>query len=128
LGSIGAHGLVTTTFHKIINEHEITVFGDGSTVRDYFSVMDLSKLIAMISRETSVGSAIINASSGVGMSINDVIAGTAEVLMKTPKVTYDLNRQPRIRNNVLSNNRAFDLFGWRPSVSFPQIIANLADN
>lgn len=125
LASVGAHGLVTTTFHNIQSDKKITVFGDGSTVRDYFSVHDLSNLIAMVADHDTNASEIINASSGIGLSINDVIALCADELGQQPRVFRDLDRQPRIKTNTLSNQKAKDIFGWQPKVSFRQIISDL---
>jgi UDP-glucose 4-epimerase len=125
LASLGAHGLVTTTFYKILNDETISIFGDGTTVRDYFSVHDLTALILRISNHSYAESTIINASSGKGLSINEVVDACATVLGKTPKIAQDLKKQPAIQYNVLSNDKAKQLFGWSPQLEIEEIIQEL---
>lgn len=125
LSSVGAHGLVTTTFHNIQNDKKIKIFGDGTTVRDYFSVNDLSRLIAIAADNKLHQSVIVNASSGKGLNINDVVELCATELGRRPRVEHDMTRQPKIQNNVLSNEKALEVFGWKPEVSFPEILSTL---
>lgn len=125
LASIGAHGLVTTTFHNIQNDKEIKIFGDGTAVRDYFSVYDLSRLIAIAATKDLRESVIVNASSGQGLNVNDVVALCAAELGKRPRIKHDLGRQPKIQSNILSNEKALEIFGWKPTMSFSQIVSNL---
>jgi UDP-glucose 4-epimerase len=125
MASLGAHGLVTTTFHKILNNETISIFGDGTTVRDYFSVHDLTALILRVAKSAYQESTIINASSGKGLTINEVVEACSTVLGKTPKITKVLEKQPAIQHNVLSNKKAFRLFGWMPHYEIEEIIKEL---
>lgn len=125
MASVGAHGLVTTTFHNIQTDKTVNVFGDGTTVRDYFSVHDLSTLIQAVADNTDVRSTVINASSGQGYSINDIVETCAKVLDKTPQIEYLYDKQPEIQYNVLSNQKAFDLFGWKPQYTLMATIEDL---
>ena len=88
LQSLGAHGLVTTAYTKIKNGEVVTIHGDGSTVRDFFHVSDLCSLVDRILVSRSESSAVINASSATGHSINQVIESLAKFLNIDPMLSY----------------------------------------
>jgi UDP-glucose 4-epimerase len=123
--SVGTRGLVTTTYHNILHDNPIKIYGDGSTVRDYFSVCDLSRLITLVANDTSNHSEIINAASGHGHSISEVVELCASHLGKVPIVEHDLTKQPTIQKNILSNTKAKSLYNWTPVDSFTQILDDL---
>ena len=123
--SLGAHGLFPTVFANIMKGKPVNVFGDGTTVRDYFSVYDLADLIQRVAGTPEVGSQIVNASSGQGLSINQVVSTCAEVLGVTPQVQYIAEKQPEIGFNVLCNARAREVFGWTPTYSVEAIAEDL---
>lgn len=125
--SLGAHGLFPTVFHNIMHDQPVHVFGDGSTIRDYFSIHDLNDLILAVAADPGQANSVINASSGHGLSIADVIHTCAHALGKEPEIVYQPEKQPRIGFNVLSNTRAQTLFGWRPSRSVQDIARDLKD-
>jgi UDP-glucose 4-epimerase len=126
--SMGIHGMVTTAYHNILNNRPVAIYGDGTTVRDYFSVTDLSHLITLVADDNSNQSEIINAASGYGLSINEVVKRCASHLGKLPTVEHDLSKQPFIQSNVLSNSKAKLLFNWAPKQSFTQILNDLNRN
>jgi|GEM_PF-2370976 len=128
MASVGAHGLVTTTFYNVQNDKPVSIFGDGTTIRDYFSVHDLSALILAVAQSKHTQNEIINASSGKGLSINEVVEVCSKVLGKSPKITHQLEKQPVIQYNVLSNDRAFDYFDWKPKLTIEHIVEDLRES
>lgn len=123
--SAGSHGLFTTVFHHIQTNQSIHVFGDGSTVRDYFSVQDLAALVLKADQQPNVGSTIVNASYGLGLSINEVIELCSETLGQSAHVIKHMDKQPKIQHNILSNMKAKELFGWTPKVAMQDIVDEL---
>jgi UDP-glucose 4-epimerase len=113
LSSVGAHGLVTTVVTKIANGQTIKVAGSGETIRDYFCVDDLCQLICNINDWKIDGNLILNASSGIGSSINQVIETAASLLNKQPLIEYGAGPEPDIKYNVLDNTRARTGFDWK---------------
>ncbi|MGS0758525.1 NAD-dependent epimerase/dehydratase family protein, partial [Roseateles sp. GG27B] len=55
----------------VLNQRPLRVFGDGQTVRDYIYIDDVVN--AML-RATVAVPAVLNISSGLGRTVNDVIA------------------------------------------------------
>lgn len=126
--SLGSHGLVTTVFHAVHNGLPVHVFGDGTTVRDYFSALDLAELIRRAAASEKQENLIVNASSGQGHSINDVIAICEAKLGKPAKIEQHLEKQPAIAYNVLSNQLARRHFGWSPTRTLADISDELVAN
>lgn len=124
LGSVGAHGLVSTVLHHLRSGMPIMVQGDGRAVRDYFSATDLADLVLM-AKQSSVERAVVNASSGTGLSILDVIERCASYLGVQADVRFNPGIRPAVRFNVLCNRRAAQLFGWQPKLSLTDIMAEL---
>lgn len=125
LASVGAHGLVTTVLHHLRNQLPIVVQGDGMAVRDYFSAQDLADLILAIIQSDLQGNVTVNAASGTGLSINQVIERCADFLNVRPDVRYNAAFRPAVRFNVLSNKRASDLFDWVPKRSLGDVMQEL---
>lgn len=128
ISSLGSHGLVTTVIDKIRKSEIIKVAGKGSAVRDYFRVEDLCSLICNIHTHTIDSSLILNASSGVGSTINQVIETVSAVMKKKAVFEYGAGPEPDIGYNVLNSSRAQRLFSWEPTVDLSAIIALLIDS
>ena len=110
--------------HHLRSDLPIVVQGDGSAIRDYFAATDLAELILMMINSQG-HNPVVNASSGVGLSILEVIDRCAEYLGVRADVRLHPSVQPAVQFNVLCNQRAADLFGWRPKRSLTDIMAEL---
>ncbi|WP_137702844.1 NAD-dependent epimerase/dehydratase family protein [Marimonas lutisalis] len=122
--SVGVHGLFPSVIHALIRGEPVNVFGDGTTVRDYFAVEDLADLV-LAADARDAGNQIVNASSGTGLSINQVIALCAEATGRTPQLRPLPDKQPEIAYNVLSNDRARRIFDWAPTRSIEDVARGL---
>jgi UDP-glucose 4-epimerase len=123
--SVGAHGLVTTLFHRLREDLPITVFGDGSTVRDYFAVEDLTDLVLRAVDHPRAASLILNASSGRGETILNIVAACERGVGRPARLTFQPDKRPDIAYSVLDNSRALETLGWRPTRSLDDIIRGL---
>lgn len=124
LSIVGTHGLVTTVLHRLRSRLPIVVQGDGSAVRDYFAATDLAELILMVI-SSQQHDTVVNASSGIGLTILEVIDRCAEHLGIRADVRLQPSMKPAVQFNVLSNKRAADLFGWQPNRNLVDIIDEL---
>lgn len=122
--SVGVHGLFPSVTRALVRGEPVQVFGDGSTVRDYFAVEDLAALVLAVALQDK-GNQVINASSGRGLSINQVIGLCAEATGEIPQLDFDPARQPVIGFNVLDNSRAHALFGWAPKRAISDVAHDL---
>lgn len=80
-------GLIAVALGKILAGEPITVWGDGSNVRDYIYINDLCEVVVQL-LEKDVSNTTLNIGSGVGASINDIIASLKKVVSEEVKVDY----------------------------------------
>lgn len=116
-GHTGVQGVVTTFMNRLLSDEPITVWGDGSVVRDYIYVEDLAALCA--AAVASGTSGVFNAASGVGLSINDVIQGLRDVTGRHLQVVYQPGRAIDVPRSILDIGAARTQLSWEPHVSFP---------
>jgi UDP-glucose 4-epimerase len=97
------------------NRQSLEVWGDGSSVRDYFNVSDLVHLtkLAIFSNETGV----YNAGSGVGVSVKQLLTTLEAVVNLPSEIIYREQRNIDVPAIVLDCKAAEKKFGWRASTS-----------
>ena len=117
-GHTGVQGVVATFMNQVLNDETIHVWGDGSVVRDYVYVEDLASLFA--AAVVSGASGVFNGGSGIGVSINDVIAGIGTVTGQRLRVTYQPSRSIDVPRSILDVGAAKRHLGWEPKVAFPE--------
>lgn len=121
-----AQGAVSIFLDHILREEPIEIWGDGSVVRDYVYISDaVEGIVAAAAHEG--GRRIYNIGSGVGHSLNEVIAEIEEVSGKRANVTYKPARVFDVPVNVLSIARAQQELGYAPRVSFREGIRQTLD-
>lgn len=121
-GHKGVQGLIGTLFQKYTKNEPVTIYGDGSTIRDYLYIKDLANLIVRAVLKPENG--VFNCGSGVGHTVNEIIelfegyAGT-----KLEKVYKDA-RPFDVKGIVLNNQKALDVFGWKSTTPIAVGIKN----
>lgn len=81
------HGVIPSFLHSILEDKEITVFGDGTSSRDYIYVKDAAKIIAESLLKKNEHS-IYNLGSGKQTTLNDIISNLESILGKKAKIEY----------------------------------------
>ena len=69
----GNQGLIAACIGHILNGEKITIWGDGSVIRDYIHINDLSIGVVKLI-ENGVNNQIYNIGSGIGYSVNEIIS------------------------------------------------------
>jgi UDP-glucose 4-epimerase len=122
-GHLGVQGVVPTFLRRLLDGDPITVWGDGTVVRDYIDISDLALLCARAGGSDAVG--VFNAGSGVGTSIRDVLSIIESVTGRQAEVEYQPARQFDVQSIVLDNGLARRTFGWSPTVPLDESIRRL---
>lgn len=105
-------GAVTVFAEKIINDEEICVWGDGTTVRDYIYIDDVVKMMEkFINHECKSEFEVYNIGTGTGISLNELIALLESCIGKKAKVVYEHNREIDAERNVLDMKKTFETIG-----------------
>ena len=110
-------GLIAALSHRALNQLPIEIWGDGRTIRDYIYIDDLIDGILCLS-DYQGPERLFNIGSGVGASINDIIARLESILSQT---RFDIRWKPArafdAPANILSIDRITSETGWVPRTS-----------
>lgn len=110
LGNVGA---ITHFLNNILEKKKITIWGDGSTVRDFIFIKDLVEGIYKASVFNK--SDIFNLGSGSGITINTLIELIQEVVNKEVLVEYQPSRKYDVPEISLDISKASEFLGWTPA-------------
>ena len=107
----GILGVVTTFVYKALNGQKITVYGDGSVVRDFIYVDDAIRAIINVANSESDNKRIFNVGCGYGTSVNQVIETIKNTLKKELDIEYIASRPVDVPINYLDISRYEQTFG-----------------
>lgn len=111
-------GIVPTAFDKILRNEALTIWGDGQSVRDYLYIDDFIELCrSVIASPMSPGVDVINAGSGIGVSINELLQTIEAVTDRALPRHYDPTRPVDLLRVTLDISRANSRYGWQPATS-----------
>ena len=111
-------GIIPTGFGKIVRGEVLTVWGDGSAVRDYLYIDDFVALCETVATTPMLASArVLNAASGIGVSLNDLLAVMEEVAQKNLHRIHDTSRAVDATRVVIDASLAAHHYGWAPTTS-----------
>lgn len=112
----GKQGAVSVFMNKILKDEEITVWGDGSIVRDYIHASDFAR--ACIDVVSNDRNGIYNVGAGTGTSLNGLISLLEQVTAKKARVRYLDGRGFDVPTLYLDCSRIQQEYGWTPNVDF----------
>ena len=108
-------GAISVFAYKALLGEPITVWGDGSVVRDYIYVGDV--MTAFLKALAYEGEQrVFNVGSGIGHSINDILATIESIREQAVKRNYGDTRTFDVPVNILDISRARRHLGWEPSI------------
>jgi len=101
-------------------ERPLTVWGDGSPVRDFIHARDVAAGMLLV-MERGLGKPV-NLGSGTGVSIRRLVEVVVGALGEECDIVWDTTKPAGDKMRVLDTSRA-QSFGFRPSVSLEEGIA-----
>lgn len=105
-------GAITVFAEKIMNKEEITIWGDGSVVRDYIYIDDVIRIIAaFIEYKGKDKNIAFNVGTGIGTSLKELIYEIEHQLGIWAKVNYEPARNIDAQRNVLNMEKTFAAVG-----------------
>ncbi|MBD8679955.1 NAD-dependent epimerase/dehydratase family protein [Sphingomonas sp. CFBP 13720] len=123
-GKVGLLGAVTTFLNLLAAGEAATMWGDGSIVRDFVHIDDVSRLLLAAAEQDRPG--IYNCGSGVGCSLAALIETIDRITGRQLMVKYAPARDFDPSEIVLDINAAHRAFGWEPCVSLEAGIRDVA--
>ncbi|AWV36046.1 NAD-dependent epimerase/dehydratase family protein [Paenibacillus odorifer] len=121
-------GAISVFLDTILTRNTITVWGDGSTVRDYIEISDVIEAVMSaveyIHTEHNV-KPIFNVGTGIGTSIIEIIKQIEIITKVKAHVDYKGMRDIDVKRNVLDPRRAKEYLGFESKINVDQGIRKL---
>lgn len=112
-------GIIGVFLGRILRGEPISIWGDGSVVRDYLFIDDLTRAF-LTAMEVDTDEKVFNIGSGVGYSVKELVETLKQVTGKLPPVQYSPAREQEIPYSVLDITRAQKAMGWTPLKSLEE--------
>lgn len=117
-------GAVAIFTSRILRNEPVTIWGDGSTLRDYIGVKDVARLCVLAALSDITG--VFNAGSGSGVTLNQLIEVISYSLDIEPNIKFEPARPFDVPAVVLDCSKAQEAFGWAPEISLVDGITEYA--
>jgi len=114
-------GVFAAIYKALETDSVFMVYGDGSTIRDYFDVDELCEAISMVIDDHSDCN-LYNVSSGQGVSLNEVFQEFEAFLGKKLKLNMVNARSVDIPYSVLDSSKISSEIGWSSSLKLTQLV------
>ncbi|WP_374240009.1 NAD-dependent epimerase/dehydratase family protein [Zoogloea sp.] len=119
-------GVIAVFSGRILRNHVLDLWGDGSVVRDYVFVKDV--VAAMRAAAAYRGRYFVfNIGAGQGVSLREILVAIEELSGKKAEVIYHPPRGFDIPKSVLDISRANGELGWSPCVSLHEGLRQTLD-
>lgn len=122
----GVLGAVTTFTYKALRHEKITVYGDGSVIRDYIYIDDAIRAMQKIVEGESKHRTF-NLGCGEGTSIKKVLETIEQVLNVPLEIEYKEGRKVDVPENYLDISRYEKYYGALNPVSLAEGIRKTAE-
>ncbi|HEV2472220.1 MAG TPA: NAD-dependent epimerase/dehydratase family protein [Chthonomonadales bacterium] len=120
----GTQGAVAVFLGKALSGEPITIWGDGSAIRDFFHVEDLVSACLCAARG-DLPCGVFNIGGGCPVSLNELVTLVGRVSGRPPRVIYEAPRLFDPPSIVLDISRANSCLGWRPTVDLEDGVGRL---
>ncbi len=121
-------GAVTTFLHHAVTGQPITIWGTGEVVRDYIHIADVARCLVLLAAAPRHDEFVFNVGSGVGISLNGIVAELESRLGHQLDVTRTQTRAFDVPVSVLAIDRAKAVLGWSPALSFSEGIGRTLED
>jgi len=109
-----------------LNGDPITVHGDGSQHRNYVYVEDLARA-HVLALDPAAANQVLNLEGDERVTIRHLVDSIGSALALAPDVTYSDARSGDYEGRAISNAKAAEVIGWRPTVPFAEGLRRYVD-
>lgn len=119
-------GAASTFLFQALAGDTISIWGDGTIIRDYIHIADLTAALLALAdaHPERLGGihepAAFNIGSGEGVSLNGILDVLRDRLSLSPIVDYQAGRAFDVPVSLLDIGKAKKLLDWRPKLSFEE--------
>ncbi len=97
-----------------LHDRVLNIYGQGEAIRDYIYIDDVVK--AMLLAADKAGSSLVKISSTPSTNVLDMVRAIEEVTGRMIRKEFISSRPGDVKANILSNDRALEIYGWRPTI------------
>jgi UDP-glucose 4-epimerase len=112
-------GVIGIWVDKIIKNEKIEIWGDGSAVRDYVYVDDIS-LAILKSIEKEIKNEVFNVGNGKGVALKEIIDLLKKSIKKEITIHYLESRNIDVPSNVLCIKKIEEKLDWKPLITIEE--------
>ena len=121
----GEAGVVSIFGGRMLDEGEITIFGDGEQTRDFVFVDDV--VDAYVAAMEAGDGLRVNVGTGVRTSVNELFAVLADLTGYSRRPSYAPPREGELDHIALAIGLAAEALGWKPRRSLREGLAATLD-
>lgn len=121
--SRGKQGVIDVALSRLLREEPLEIWGDGSVVRDYFHIDDLTRISLGVLERAPAGFSVYNVGSGRGVSLKEVLQEIERVTGRTLRKVFRPARPIDVPKIVLDVSKLERETGLRPKISLSDGIA-----
>jgi len=125
-GTAKSQGVIAALIERGLTGEPMEIWGDGSVVRDFIPIDDVSTALAAAALDRS-DERVFNIGEGVGRDLRSVIAAIGQALGRDLAITWKPARALDVPVSVVDIARARAVLGWRPMVPFAEGIRRAID-
>lgn len=114
---VSEQGAIGVFLARINEGKTITIWGDGSVIRDYIYVEDIARAFVKALSQNSEHR-LFNIGTGIGLSLRDLIAKIERVTGSKAQVEYSAGRTVDVPTNILDATRANRFLNWHVETDF----------
>jgi UDP-glucose 4-epimerase len=113
-------GVVQVFLAQALAGEILTIWGDGSVVRDYLHISDVAEALVKMADAPAVAGTmpVFNIGSGEGRSQNQIVSAVTALLGAAPRVVYQSGRPFDVPVSILDISKARNELSWTPHLSF----------
>lgn len=101
---LSRQGVIPIFLHHILQDKPITIFGDGTMVRDYIYVKDLAKLIVHAYQYAT--QPVYNLGSGKGISLHELLDTIKKITQKPVKI-HNVSKPATFIEKIILDNKLY---------------------
>ena len=120
-----SQGVVSVAMRSLVANTEFTMFGDGSSVRDYIDADDVAEAIWGACRDKRFNDRIWNIGSGVGYSLREILNFVESCAGQKLRIRKIPNRNIDVKRIVLKCERVTADIGWFPRRNIAHTIEDM---
>lgn len=109
-------GFIAAAMSAAFKQHPLSIWGDGSAIRDYLFIDDVADAFAASCQIESLTDTI-NIGSGIGFSLLDICKAIEKITKKNIDIKFEPARKVDIPSNVIDIQSANKKLNWSPSIT-----------